>query len=633
MIPEHVLRKLYCDDLMTDAEIARLYGTYQVKVSRLRQKYGIPTITKAQRMQARLPALSPRQRELLVGSLLGDGHMKDSSRASARFIERHGASQAPYLRWKEEQLRPFVSCTYQVVKRLPDGREFHGVELSTKSCPQFRELFDLFYSGGKKVFPASLPDLMTPLVLAVWYMDDGSLFANYHPRIHFGLDPSSLERAVDALSKLGLTPNCLGVGGNQVLSFPGQDRAFFDLVAPHIPECMSYKVPGQDSPRRIVDLQASRADPAEVGVLYQQGLSMDALAQRFGVSRSTIRRRLAVAGVDARPPGRPKVGYTVESATVLLERLDRSQDAETLCAQALEILKRTPFPFPEPLSREEALKELGRVKRSTAGIEKWSPVGLRLCSSLFPNRYKATYKSRVSAWDGWHDEKHLLRAIRFQVRVGDPLVPRRVLRALTANCRTPTIFRPVVARYLYERYCPVGGTVWDPCAGYGGRLLGALAAGVRYVASEVEPETVQGNLRLAELLGMLDRVDVREARAEDFDPGVVDMVFTSPPYYRAELYGRSAGQSVLRHQAFDDWIGGFLRPVVQRSWDCLPGGGVLVLNVADVKIGRRQYPIVDRAISEAVAVGFGHEETLQMPLARLNRGRRATEPLLVFRRK
>jgi len=38
------LSRLYLEEGLTEGEIARRYGTYQVKVSRLRRSWGIPTV-------------------------------------------------------------------------------------------------------------------------------------------------------------------------------------------------------------------------------------------------------------------------------------------------------------------------------------------------------------------------------------------------------------------------------------------------------------------------------------------------------------------------------------------------------------------------------------------------------------
>jgi len=178
--------------------------------------------------------------------------------------------------------------------------------------------------------------------------------------------------------------------------------------------------------------------------------------------------------------------------------------------------------------------------------------------------------------------------------------------------------------------------VWDPCAGYGGRLLGAhTSARVgRYIGTDVEPETVVGNNRLAARLGCADRCLVHEHRAEEFDPGPVDLVFTSPPYFDREQYSTSDAQSWVRHGgSLDAWVEGFLRPVVRTAHARLSVGGALVLNVADIRHGRRKYPLVDRTVATALEEGFVREASLWMPLARINRtAEEAREPVLVFRR-
>jgi len=206
------------------------------------------------------------------------------------------------------------------------------------------------------------------------------------------------------------------------------------------------------------------------------------------------------------------------------------------------------------------------------------------------------------------------------------VVPHRVLRAVTMNCRTPTVFRPTVARFIYERFCPSGGRTWDPCSGYGGRLLGAAAAGVEYIGTDVEPETVEGNSRLAEALGY--QAEIHLCPAENFEVPDVDLVFTSPPYFNRELYSQREDQSWVKYgDSFESWVEGFLRPVVRSARLAKR----LVLNVADIKDGKKIVPLVDTVIRIAAEEGFKQEVSLWMPLSRLNRST-AREPILVFGR-
>lgn len=174
--------------------------------------------------------------------------------------------------------------------------------------------------------------------------------------------------------------------------------------------------------------------------------------------------------------------------------------------------------------------------------------------------------------------------------------------------------------------------MWDPCSGYGGRLLGAFVAGVRYVATDVEPETVEGNRALAERLGCSRPSEVHKCPAERFDPGPVDLVFTSPPYFDREQYSDRGDQSWVSHGSdFDAWVEGFLRPVIATAYKRAP---TLVLNVADIRRGSETIPLVARTIQTALEEGFSFRGRVWMPLARLNRSpEKAREPMLVFDRE
>ena len=163
-------------------------------------------------------------------------------------------------------------------------------------------------------------------------------------------------------------------------------------------------------------------------------------------------------------------------------------------------------------------------------------------------------------------------------------------------------------------------------------MMGAAAAGVRYVGTDVEPETVEGNLKLAEVLDYKD-AEIVLHEAQTFDVPDIDMVFTSPPYFDVEHYGGSTQQSFRSFAKFEDWLEGFMKPVTERAFKALRSGGVLAFNVADIKRRKTVYPLPERTLELAKGAGFVHETTLWMPLGKLNRSpKRPQEPILVFRK-
>jgi transposase len=574
--------------------------------------------------------------QLLNGSLLGDGGMDAPSIRTARFHEGHCQEQLDYVQWKALLLKPFTTKV-SPTKKTASGKEYLGNTVYTHACPQFRPFYEAFYPAPDRVrkFPSDLHERMTPFALAVWYMDDGNLTYRAEPRISFGLDQASLDRVLKALRVLGLSPKVYGEGSGIAIHFPQQRVLFRSLIEPHLIPCMQYKLPvvteGQERHRKSREISSEK-----VRQLYEGGLSAGRVAELCGVGESTVSRKLALVGVQKRKSGPQRGSLASEDRVEILQAYDSKKwstlsttEQDRWVAEVFRFLRDGGFPFPPLHTSEEARVILGQVREAGMALREGriDPIrvhGISLCNGLFPDRFKASSKTaKYSAYEAWHIDDLLKKAIRFQFKVGDPVVPNRVLRAVTMNCRTPSIFRPTVARFIFEQYCPSGGAVWDPCSGYGGRLLGALAAGVGYVGTDVDEATVQGNRELAALLGAATQAEVHCTPAEKFDPPKVDLVFTSPPYFDQERYSGDSKQSWKKHgESLQNWLNGFLRPVVATAARVSPR---LVLNVADVKGA----PLVAETRRVAQEEGWTLTEELRFPLPKLNRVD-PWEPVLVF---
>jgi hypothetical protein len=179
---------------------------------------------------------------------------------------------------------------------------------------------------------------------------------------------------------------------------------------------------------------------------------------------------------------------------------------------------------------------------------------------------------------------------------------------------------------LVDEYAPLNGTVLDPCSGYGGRLLGALAShkNVHYVGFDVEPASVEGNRTLAAQVG---RSIVQEQRAVEDTTApwpTADLVLAGPPYFDLEKYGAVADMNLRRYSSYSDWRDGFLRTLIARSLNTAP---VLALNVA--RVGTRDLPGDAAAIS--AQLGARVDRTLTWPLRRFGRHGRE-EKILIIRR-
>ncbi|MBO0809109.1 MAG: recombinase RecA, partial [Actinobacteria bacterium] len=112
--------------------------------------------------------LGEQQVQLILGSLMGDGNLSParSGRSGARFRLGHGAKQAAYLDWKVSLLANIGHAKTS----NPKGAVFADFT----PLPELGELREVVYFGdGKKHLTWDYLKRLTPLALAVWYLDDG----------------------------------------------------------------------------------------------------------------------------------------------------------------------------------------------------------------------------------------------------------------------------------------------------------------------------------------------------------------------------------------------------------------------------------------------------------------------------
>jgi recombination protein RecA len=131
-------------------------------------------------MLAQAHLLSSQQWQVILGSLMGDGNLSKPVRRddhSARFRMGHGARQAAYLEWKISLL--------ENIKHHRSVNKKGAVFADFTPLGELSELRGVVYQGdGKKHLTWDYLKKLTPLSLAIWYMDDG----------HFSLRSKGLQR-------------------------------------------------------------------------------------------------------------------------------------------------------------------------------------------------------------------------------------------------------------------------------------------------------------------------------------------------------------------------------------------------------------------------------------------------------
>ena len=141
--------------------------------------------------------LTDRQRAIIVGLLLGDGHLETQNQGRTyRLKVEHGESQGDYVQWLFRELRDWIPAREPYIKIRSDGTR--NVGFNTYSHGSLRYYGHQFYADGRKQLPAIIHKMIKPISIAVWFMDDGSRKSAHHHTyiLHtLGYTRSELERA------------------------------------------------------------------------------------------------------------------------------------------------------------------------------------------------------------------------------------------------------------------------------------------------------------------------------------------------------------------------------------------------------------------------------------------------------
>jgi recombination protein RecA len=207
--------------------------------------------------------LTDFQWQVILGGLLGDSALSTTrSGHGARYRFGHGAKQLAYGDWKATLFANLGRSRWV----RADGAVFYDMQ----PLPELAELRQAVYIGGKKVLSEDYLKRLTPLSLAIWYMDDGHYSQRakgLQDRTWDGsgrievcveaLEATSRRRLVDYLADTwGIHPRLHLSGTTQkpVLTFPKEEAAkFHALVAPFIHPSMDYKLPAHFRGRFAVE--------------------------------------------------------------------------------------------------------------------------------------------------------------------------------------------------------------------------------------------------------------------------------------------------------------------------------------------------------------------------------------------
>ena len=256
------------------------------------------------------------------------------------------------------------------------------------------------------------------------------------------------------------------------------------------------------------------------------------------------------------------------------------------------------------------------------GNAKYTPMEIYLDDVKFKSAIKKTWNWNLKHFKGEENQdKKKFRENRL----------RQTLKIHT-NSQSVSNFRPSAAKLIYEKFGG-DGVVWDMSAGFGGRLLGFLAASntKHYIGTEPSTRAYEGLLQICEDFFYINKkVDIYKQGSEDSVFGEsLDLCFTSPPYFDTEKYSDEKTQSYKKFPTQDEWVNGFLRKTIENCYYGLKKGGYMLYNIANTP----KYKFIEEeTVKISKELGFTQEETLQLTLSSVMGAGYKYEPIFVFKK-
>jgi len=128
-----------------------------------------------------------------------------------------------------------------------------------------------------------------------------------------------------------------------------------------------------------------------------------------------------------------------------------------------------------------------------------------------------------------------------------------------------TLYSPTITKSILQELDCIN--VFDPCIGWGGRMLGTACLDGEYTGCEPCTDTYNGLIKMKEDLA-LENVTLYHSPVEKLLDTTLkhktfEMCLTSPPYFDLEVYSSEDTQSINQYKTYNEWIEKFIKPIIK----------------------------------------------------------------------
>jgi len=267
-------------------QIVQATGVQSQWVSSILKEYGRRNVFNSKSIEN----ISYEEEQVLIGHVLGDGclyrhHFGENSGTSIKI--KQGFCQKEYAEWKYNKMKRFFRQPLKVYKNngFEGGHEEVSV-IGRKYCI-LNKYYDWFYTRTpkKKYIHPHIINIIDPLGLAVWYMDDGSRNASAYFIYTNCFSISDLQMTKKILyERFNIV---IGIGAKNIIHISGDSRLIFhNLIKPYIIPSMEYKLLPESKFSRKKRVSISEKDVLNI---YDSSLSYEEIIQNYNITRAVFR--------------------------------------------------------------------------------------------------------------------------------------------------------------------------------------------------------------------------------------------------------------------------------------------------------------------------------------------------------
>lgn len=192
--------------------------------------------------------MTERERNIVIGTLLGDTFIQKTGTRNARLRFEHSAKQKNYIFWKWQELKRYMQDEPRFIERWNPiwKKQYSYYRCQSHASPEFGKLQTMFYKNNRRQIPTTIKKFLKPLALAVWFMDDGYYYGRdraayiYLPPYNEDDTRRLIEMFAD---NFGLHPRIEKKKRGMNFKFSAADtRHLIQIIAPYVIKSMRYKI-------------------------------------------------------------------------------------------------------------------------------------------------------------------------------------------------------------------------------------------------------------------------------------------------------------------------------------------------------------------------------------------------------